>query len=643
MFYINTLMKSLKTYLFLIIVAFAFSNSVCGQDVSSATDNLFQEAVTLQKHYKFKEAESIYNKLIGSDLDPSALTEVQERIVQCHNGQNLMQFIIRPVAIAAADFRLEDFFLHLQDIDQNSWMPVPNPFVNITAATSNPFCQATYFSTKMESDGNIIYCAPNENGLWKIYTSSRRDSSLWSLPQLLSPNISSGGNEIFPYISPDGNTLYFASDGFAGMGGYDLFYSTMDKQTGNWSAPENLGFPYSSSGNDIFYADSEDGRYSIVVSDRETAYGSVRIYVTNHIATPVKTKLEENEDPVVIASMQKKTEDSKNLEKDSIKKESIADSQMSNYSKMIGDLNALRNEHREKLAKLEESRMLYEKAKVQDKEFLSEIIMEVENEALQIKKRLDEAAKEVHKVEMDFLANGIIPIVEKQQKENTSTTPKENTAQEKYIFPNHKLRSIPYIVLEQPKPKFDYTFKVRGKNDGQFAEDNTLPDGIIYQIQFVVLKNKAGKKDLKGLSPVFVYKQPSGKYVHTVGLFKTYAEASSNLKAVRKAGFPEAFLVAYKNGKSISVKTARQQEGKPVANTESSWQLVISGYPNSLPSGIVTAIRNASNKDITKTSGENGTLFIIGPFSQNNQVEELAKLLKGLGVNGISIENVKIN
>ncbi len=641
MFIINMTMNSFKAYLTLIIVAFAFPFSLCGQGSVPTADSQFRDAVTLQKNYRFSEAEAVYNKLLESDLDPARTAEIQERIIQCHNGHNLMQFIVRPTAVVTADFPTGEFFLHLQDSEPQSWIPIPNPFVNITASAANPFCTATYFGPEGIVTDRVIYSAPDENGHWKIYTSSRLDSTTWSLPQHLSPNIISGGNEIFPHLSTDGRTLYFASDGMAGMGGYDLFYSTLDPSTGSWSAPENLGFPYSSTGNDIFYSDSEDGRYTTVVSDRETKAGKVRIYVTNAIATPVKTRLETDEDPVAIASMRESSAKEEPAEKEQTQAEiPQRDGKMLEYSKLISEVNGLRAEHQEKLKKLEESRGLYAKADDWDKEFLGEIIMEVEKEAMQIKKRLDEASEHVRKVEMEFLANGIIPVVEEIPEEKPETSAYSDTKTD-YTFPNNKLRSIPYIVLEQPKPKFDYTLKVGGKNDGKFAEDNTLPDGIVYQIQFAVFNKKASIKDLKGLSPVFVHKQPSGKYVHTVGLFRTYAEGSAKVKTVRNAGFKDAYLVAYKNGKSISVKNARQQEGKPV-ESNASWQLVISGYSDALPSGVITAIRDASHKDISKTTGDGDTLFLVGPFAQKSQAEELASLLKGLGVNGISIENVKI-
>jgi hypothetical protein len=43
-------------------------------------------------------------------------------------------------------------------------------------------------------------------------------------------------------IHPDGKTLYFASKGHIGMGGSDIFVTRL-QENGQWSKPENLGFP----------------------------------------------------------------------------------------------------------------------------------------------------------------------------------------------------------------------------------------------------------------------------------------------------------------------------------------------------------------------------------------------------------------
>lgn len=55
---------------------------------------------------------------------------------------------------------------------------------------------------------------------------------------------------MFPSLAPDG-TLYYASDGFIGMGGLDIFKSKGQKE--NWTQPENLKYPMNSGGDDFAF------------------------------------------------------------------------------------------------------------------------------------------------------------------------------------------------------------------------------------------------------------------------------------------------------------------------------------------------------------------------------------------------------
>src|SRR6185503_9846406 len=48
--------------------------------------------------------------------------------------------------------------------------------------------------------------------------------------------------ESSPFLAADNKTLYFASKGHVGYGGYDIFVTTrLDDSWTNWSEPRNLG------------------------------------------------------------------------------------------------------------------------------------------------------------------------------------------------------------------------------------------------------------------------------------------------------------------------------------------------------------------------------------------------------------------
>lgn len=75
----------------------------------------------------------------------------------------------------------------------------------------------------------------------------------------LGPVINTAYDEEGVFAHPDGKTLYFSSRGHSTMGGYDLFRSAFEN--GQWSFPENLGYPASTPDDDVFYSISGNGRH----------------------------------------------------------------------------------------------------------------------------------------------------------------------------------------------------------------------------------------------------------------------------------------------------------------------------------------------------------------------------------------------
>ncbi len=120
------------------------------------------------------------------------------------------------------------------------------------------------------------------NDIWVAFRDSRQDE--FSRPFNLGPVINTPGNEMFPYLRSD-TVLYFASDGHIGMGGLDIFVTTINEE-GSWSVPENIKPPMNSEFNDfgiVFHPEEEKGFFS---SDRRGRKGMEDIY--SFIVPPVE-------------------------------------------------------------------------------------------------------------------------------------------------------------------------------------------------------------------------------------------------------------------------------------------------------------------------------------------------------------------
>jgi outer membrane protein OmpA-like peptidoglycan-associated protein len=129
----------------------------------------------------------------------------------------------------------------------------------------------------LSPDGNtMVYASdrPGGQGGTDLYI-SRKSGQTWSSGVNLGAGINSIGNEMFPVIHQDG-TLWFSSDGYPGYGGIDIFYS--EGTIGNWAKPLNAGYPLNSSSDD-FGLSFEKGKPSgMFTSNRAGGSGNDDIY-----------------------------------------------------------------------------------------------------------------------------------------------------------------------------------------------------------------------------------------------------------------------------------------------------------------------------------------------------------------------------
>lgn len=614
-------MNGNKYFILLMILAFLPSVSF------SQSEKLILKADSLHHEYEFKAAAKLYSSVIKSSRDSAIIRKAQEKLLLSENGLNLLKFTSTPIVLANRKFGLDDFMLHVDGLKDSAWRRIPNAFV---PAGGHLFYSGIYLPG---NDRVIVFSRPDESGSWNIYRSVLDvKTGLWSVPALLSKNINSSGDEIYPLLSADGKELYFASNGHYGMGGYDLYVSRWDENARDWSTPENLGFPYSSTDNDILFYNSPDGQYSICVSDRYCPKDSVCVIVSEFNNIHIKRELS---DIFAIRNLARQKALSsneifiENLEGD------ISANNMDSYSASLLEMRKLEREFNTINDKLNDSRTIYARTdNEEDRAFISEIIAENELKINSLRIRLDSAKLAVRKMEMNFLNEGIIPEAEIGNDRQEADSERSGKS---YVYPSLTEGSEINFIIEQPVEKFDYTFKVLKK--AQFAEDMELPDGLVYQIQLMLTSKKVPLSKLNGFSPVYETRTRTGKYFYRVGRFRSYSEASANLGTVRRKGYPNAYIVAFNNGKDISVKNARELEKK--LEKQSKYQVVFSGYGDEMPVSVVSAFRSVCDKDIVKIYEGGDILYTAGPFDSKAEADKIVSVLSQLDISGISVKKIK--
>ncbi|WP_256013759.1 OmpA family protein [Desertivirga xinjiangensis] len=132
----------------------------------------------------------------------------------------------------------------------------------------------------ISADGRTLYFVSARaggiggNDIWKTTLLGNGE---WTSPVNLGPNINTPYDEHSPFIHHDGKTLYFASNGWPGFGKNDLFISRRD-ESGKWLSPLNLGYPLNNAGEQSGLTISSDGHTAYFASNIQGGLGNMDIY-----------------------------------------------------------------------------------------------------------------------------------------------------------------------------------------------------------------------------------------------------------------------------------------------------------------------------------------------------------------------------
>jgi len=608
--------KVFLTNMMISVLACLFMFEAAAQ--TSAIDRLVVRGDSLRAAYRFDESLDLYSEAVESlgdsllsDADSVLALMLKDRILLSENGKSMVSYVYSPTVVARHMFSVGDFFLYYP-LKDRSWRATPNQLDSFPGIYS----KAIYAPAE---DRSIYFSGTDKGGVRNIYRTEKTDTA-WTRPSLLNEAVTSASNEIYPMISPDGKSMFFASDGLYGVGGYDLYVSAWDDAAGDWSTPVNMGFPYSSPANDYLLINTADGKYTIFASDRGCPKDSVWVYVLEYDNVPVRSQIDDPEMLERLSRLEPSSKKGIDMRDLSVKSEIPKNAETRRYMDKMSQVRELRDsisQCEERLAGYREKYSII--GNEAEKKKLADMILKEESMIPDFRKRLDEAVGQLQKIEMDFLLNGVIidpgRLLEEAEREIVSDVPG-------YVFSKMDMGEPLTLEMERPKQEFDYSFKILER--GQFALSNEIPQGVIYQIQMFASGRKAQVKDLKGLSPVFESMSSTGKHVYRVGLFNTYKDVLSNLNAVKRCGFKSAFIVGYIDGKEVSVSDARKAEEDRSRVSSELYNVIIVPSGEDMDSISVEGIRQqAGGKDVARSADG----FIVGPFEDKAQAQALVEFV----------------
>ena len=149
-------------------------------------------------------------------------------------------------------------------------IPEELPFNSDEYSTAHP---------ALSPDGETLYFAsdmPGTKGLSDIWMSTINEDGTYGTPVNLGSEINTEGRETFPFISSD-NKLFYATDGHIGLGGLDVFVTQLSDD-GKVGASYNVGKPVNSSADDFGLILSESRGTGYFSSNRASGLGNDDIY-----------------------------------------------------------------------------------------------------------------------------------------------------------------------------------------------------------------------------------------------------------------------------------------------------------------------------------------------------------------------------
>ena len=588
---------------------------------------LKESADSLTKAYKFNAAVELLQNAKEA-ADSADAVRLDEMMVPAQNGSNMTGFCSNPVPVAKERFSLKDFFLYypLQD---RSWRITPN---QLDSTANDPFAKAIYIPDDVKQ---IYWSGKDSDGIRNIYRTALGDS-LWTVPELVNEQLTSSSDEIYPMISPDGKQLFFASKGLYGMGGYDLYVSTWDKDLNDWGVPVNMGFPYSSPYDDFLYINTADGKYSMFASNRECPADSVDIYVLEFDSMPVRKEINDPDELKKLCSLAPDNDPTRIDNQSATTDENGQNNaDMSRYSEQMLTVRSLRDSIYKFSTDLDRDRSWLSETSGEERSRLAASILSKEAMLPKLQDSLARASRELQKIELEFLQSGIVIDPEKIHREADRELVGADAG---YTFSKKSPGARIRLDMEKPAPSFDYTFQIL--EQGRFAEDNTIPQGLYYQIQLFSMMSKATVKQIKGLSPVFERPGSNGRRIYSVGLFHTYKDVLANLNKVKRAGFRSAIIVAFLDGKPITVQKARAIE----KNIHELFQIRV--FPidgNSLNENEIATIKASTDSDMSKTTEGGMISYILGPYDSRQEADSVTETLKKAGLSNLRIESAGLS
>lgn len=186
--------------------------------------------------------------------------------------------------------RLKRAVNHTEDVQIIDSLIVPkSDFLSAyhLSASSGSLMPLSRFFNNLPPTDKTLHINEREDKVYYSKGEGSTESDLYTMEKLLDTfgnekklpeSVNADGSQAYPFVMPDGLTIYFASTGYQSFGGYDLYITRYNLATDSYLTPNQLNMPFNSPFNDYMMAVDEEKGIGWFASDRFQPADSVCVY-----------------------------------------------------------------------------------------------------------------------------------------------------------------------------------------------------------------------------------------------------------------------------------------------------------------------------------------------------------------------------
>lgn len=404
------------------------------------------------------------------------------------------------------------------------------------------------------NDTTILFYSPRAGGYggMDLYASFYSGTE-WSKSYNLGAEINSPYDDISPYLSNDGSTLYFASNRPSSMGGFDIFKSTYEVGLRSWSNPTNLGEPINSGRDDYQLRLDQEGLQGYFVSNRPGGEGMLDIFVIYF-----KNYLTEQRSDNIIASLKSVVQKaSENMVEEVI---TFDESQIKKYN-----LDPLY---------YDENDLIITPANISSLDQVIEILKLNPNVNIEVVGSSDQSASKEFDLYFAIKRAEEVASYIMDKGDIAANRVISRSAGQLYPLVRHTVNSQPVLLAKKLNRRVEFIFK--NTNGLPLAITHSKPDvknpsltlngidrltnqskGLSYRVKIATTKNMY-KGSIISNYPDALIDRPMDKesYRYTVGIYGLYQSAQFMKSDLIKQGVVDAQVVAFLDGRELTMDAA---------------------------------------------------------------------------------------